>query len=245
LLDPTPSPLLRIDLFLDFDSLLLSDLCLKLYRTTLHLLFTMDELPRPSWMDRENDDSHKAEVEPLLFGTGNLSLHDEDNNHKDQGVDVEQQFGKKADYGAVLTEDSDAEDEGEHEVEHTVITSATSASGSSKQSSKSGKGATKKKAKTKVRQIVITESGKPEIPRPSCLMATFHFIESLGVITCLALMGSQALPLIAVPWQELGVANTCLKVYIALFCVLFVMVEGDVPIRFLRDASFLQSYVRI
>jgi hypothetical protein len=204
----------------------------------------MDELPRPNWMDAENDDSHKAEVEPL-FGTGNLSLHDEVDNHD---FDVEQQPGKKTDYGAIATEasDSDDEDEEDHDVEHTVISSATSASGSSKQSSKSGLwGTTKKKAKMKTREIVITESGKPEIPRPSCLMASFHSIESLGVITCLALMASQVMPLIAIPWSELGVANICLKVYIGLFCVLFVLIEWDVPIGFLKHASFLQAYVCI
>jgi hypothetical protein len=76
-------------------------------------------------------------------------------------------------------------------------------------------------------------------------MATFHFIESLGVITCLALMGSQVIPLIVVPWSELGLANICLKAYIGLFCVLFVFIEWDVPLGFLRDASFLQTYVRI
>lgn len=199
-------------------------------------------------MDAENDDSHKAEIEPL-FGTGNLSLHDGEGdsnikNNKERTIDVEQPSGKPASYGAVSTEQSDDEDEDEHEVEHTVITTATSASGgSSKVSSKAGN--KKKQPKKVVRQIVITESGKPEMPRPNCLMATFHFVESLGVITCLALMASQVIPLVVVPFNELGVANVCLKVYIAVFCVLFVFIEWDAPFRFLRDASFLQTYVRI
>jgi len=35
-----------------------------------------DEDSQPSWLDTENDSSHRKEVEPLLFGTGKLSLKD-------------------------------------------------------------------------------------------------------------------------------------------------------------------------
>lgn len=197
----------------------------------------MDELPRPSWMDAENDDSHKAEVEPLLFGTGNVTL-------EDPKGDVEQ-GSKLAIYGALQNKDNEEEDSDEDEkAERTVIT--TTSASSSKQSSTPSKKAepNKKKKPTKVvGKIVITESGKPEFPRRNFCMAAFSFVESLGVMTCLALMGSQALPLIMYPLDELGIANICLKVYISLFCVLFVLIEWDVPIGFLRDASFLQTYL--
>lgn len=74
-------------------------------------------------------------------------------------------------------------------------------------------------------------------------MASFNLIESLGVITCLALMASQIMPIVIIPLGKLGIANICLKIYISLFCVLFMVVEWDVPVVFLKHASFLQTYV--
>ena len=227
----------------------------------------MEEDKTLSWMEAEKDESHKAEVKPLLFGTGNLSLQDAAN--KGDTFDVEQGPSKVVKYGATAnggdeeddedsddedSDDEDRDDEDDEETagndkaaEKTVITSARSAT-SSKQSSKASKKAPapakKKNPKSKKgRQIAMNESGKPEFPHRNCLMAAFHFIESVGVITCLALMGTQAIPLLMIPLDELGIANICLKIYISLFCILFVLVEWDVPIGFLKDASFLQAYV--
>lgn len=39
-----------------------------------------DEDFEPSWLDTENDQLHRKEVEPLIFGTGKLSLNDPDEN---------------------------------------------------------------------------------------------------------------------------------------------------------------------
>lgn len=39
-----------------------------------------EEDTEPSWLDTENDQLHRKEVEPLLFGTGKLSLSDPDEN---------------------------------------------------------------------------------------------------------------------------------------------------------------------
>lgn len=200
----------------------------------------MDELPRPSWMDAENDESHKAEIEPL-FGTGQLSLQDANSN---EHGDEEKPLTIGARYGAILQQENDTNDESdEEEHEKTVVTSA-STTASSKQSSKSAKPPAKNK-KPRAREIVITETGKPEMPRRNCFMAAFHFIETVGAISSLALMGSQAIPLFFIPMDELGIANICLKIYISLFSLLFVFVEWDAPIRFLREASFLQTYVSI
>lgn len=191
----------------------------------------MDE-ENPKWLDADYDDSHKAEVEPL-FGTGTVSLQDA----TDGDDDVESNFGSKAGkYGAISSQEGDNDDESGAQ-ESTVITAISSAS--SKSAAKNGK------KNTKVRQIVITESGKPEMPRPNCFLAFFNLLEGLAMITCLALMASQIIPFIVVPFKELGWANACLKVYISLFCVLFVLVEWDMPIGFLRDASFLQTYVSV
>lgn len=185
----------------------------------------MDDETTPKWMDAEYDESHKAEIEPL-FGTGKVALQGEDDDD-----DIES--SNPVSYGAVAPRSSD-DDDGSDAHPKTVVTTSSSAS---------SKSVVKKGPKTNVREIVITESGKPEMPRPNCVVAFFNLIEGLGIIVCLALMASQVIPFILIPLDELGLANACLKVYISLFCVLFVLVEFDVPIGFLREASFLQSYV--
>lgn len=180
------------------------------------------EEPAPSWIDPENDESLKAEIEPL-FGTGKIALEDDD-------LEEANVIQQRRAYGAI--NDSDEEDP---KIEETVITTASSAS------SKSGK-ASRGKSKPRVNKIVVTESGKPEMPRPNCLMGIFKFIETVGVVGSLALMTSQVIPLIVIPWDEIGLASLCLKIYVSLFCILFLLVEVDAPVSFLRNAAFLQTY---
>lgn len=174
-------------------------------------------------MDSEHDELHKAEIEPL-FGTGKVSLQGED-------IEADVESSTAVTYGAVSARASD-EESAAHQT--SITTTASSAP---------SKSAVKDSAKKKVREIVITETGKPEMPRPNCLMASFNLIEGLTIMACIALMASQVIPFFFIPLDELGVAGSCLKVYISLFCVLFVLVEWDVPIGFLRQATFLQSYV--
>ena len=188
----------------------------------------MDDSKRPKWMDSEYDDTHKEEIKPL-FGTGKVSLQGEGDNDDDL------ESSRGVSYGAVAASDDD-----ESDARQTTVISAGS-SGSVK--SVLVKKASKNTNNNKVREIVITETGKPEMPRPNCLVASFKFIETVGFIVCLALLASQVIPFVLVPLDELGVANSCLKVYISLFSLLFALLECDVPITFLREASFLQNYV--
>ena len=95
---------------------------------------------------------------------------------------------------------------------------------------------------SKIREIVVTESGKPEAPRRNCILGSFYFIEGFGVITSLCLMATQILPLFFLSMKEIGLAEMVQKVYVTLFCFLFLLVEWDVPVAFLKDASFLQAY---
>jgi hypothetical protein len=164
--------------------------------------------------------SHKAEVAPL-FGTGPVSLLDNgDDEHFEP--DIEQKGVRT--YGSI---DTFTNDDNDNHADPSVVTAVSSAS--SKQSKKMGK-------------IVITESGKPETPQQRFLLAAFYSIESFGVITSLTLMATQIMPIVLIPLDQIGVMSLCLKVYVSMFCVLFILVEWDVPIGFLRDASFLQTY---
>ena len=188
--------------------------------------------PPPSWIDPENDDSHKAEIAPL-FGTGKIALQDREYEDEIEASDEDDVILQPKSYGAI----GDHDDEDPY-IEETVITAV------SNESSKSGKASRRKsKPKPRVSKIVVTESGKPEMPRRNCLMGVFKFIETIGAVGSLALMASQVIPLIVVSWDEIGLASLCLKIYVSLFCVLFLLVEMDVPISFLRNAAFLQTYV--
>jgi hypothetical protein len=71
---------------------------------------------------------------------------------------------------------------------------------------------------------------------------SFYFIEGFGVITSLCLLATQILPLFFLTMKQIGVLEMVQKVYVTLFCLLFLLVECDVPVAFLKDASFLQTY---
>jgi len=209
----------------------------------------------PRWMDSDYDESHKAEIEPL-FGTGKVALQgegDEEGDIESKSVNVS--------YGSVApsSEDDDSDDDDDDDEEEMVVeekpkvllksvAKPTTNTASRKlrnllTATKSKTSSSTTKTKKKVREIVITERGKPEMPRPSCLVACFKFIEGFCIIVCMGLLASQIIPFFFIPLEELGLANACLKFYISLFCILFALVEGNVPIGPIRDASFLQTYV--
>jgi hypothetical protein len=59
-----------------------------------------DQEEQPAWLNTENDDQHRAEVEPLLFGTGPLDLVDpqqEDDGEQHHGDDNGNEFEDESD----------------------------------------------------------------------------------------------------------------------------------------------------
>jgi hypothetical protein len=54
-----------------------------------------DHEEQPTWLNTENDDQHRAEITPLLFGAGpvNLADHQEEEMDEDDDDDVQQQHG--------------------------------------------------------------------------------------------------------------------------------------------------------
>jgi hypothetical protein len=162
--------------------------------------------------------SHQEEVAPL-FGTGALSLLDDsDEENPGQTSTIKQATGSN--YGTINSEDD----------ETASPSAATGTTAGSATSSKKGN------------KIVILESGKPERPPRNCFLVVFHFIEAFGVVTSLCLMATQAMPIVLIPLSDIGAMSLVLKIYISLFCFLFVLLEWDAPIPFLRDATFLQKF---
>ena len=88
----------------------------------------------------------------------------------------------------------------------------------------------------------LVADGKPETPRRKFLLDVFFFIEGFGVVTSLCLMTTQIIPMILIPIHDLGVFSFILKIYVSLFCLLFLLLEWDISIVFLRNATFLQNY---
>jgi hypothetical protein len=166
--------------------------------------------------------SHKAETAPL-FGTGSLSLVD-----KNEEQDAENP-NKTTTYGA--TDNKDTPSDEEDADAFTEVTADFSSSASP----------TKKKSKKGVAEL--SSGQKPGMPRRDCLLSVFQFMESFGVLTSLSLMATQILPIILIPFNEIGVMSLVLKVYVSVFCLLFILVEWDLPILFLRNAQFLQAYL--
>jgi hypothetical protein len=125
-----------------------------------------EDVNNPSWMDEDNDGDHRSEVTPL-FGTGKLSLQDK----------VEEKQDKKSPknrYGAV----EESKDE-ESQVEKPSVVSTASTNDDSTSN------------KQQPRTVLLTESGKPDIPRRNYILDAFSFVEWFGVVTSLCLMATQ------------------------------------------------------
>ena len=63
------------------------------------------------------------------------------------------------------------------------------------------------------------------------------------MVSSLGLLATQIIPLFVAPFKEQGYFDLALKVYISLFCLLFILVEFDAPVPFIRNSQLLQSYL--
>lgn len=180
-----------------------------------------------------------------MFGTGQLSLM-EDPPDAETGLNSptesksEDALASPANYGA-----TDNEEKEEGEGDHTVITNVSNAS--SKQTASLASTATsnadKPAAKSNGKEESPSKLKKPKPPGRFYLLEGFRLIETWGVITSLLLLSSQLIPLFFLTPAEIGLTSMCLKLYLSLFCILFVVVEWDLPVGFLRGSPFLQTYV--
>jgi len=171
-----------------------------------------DEDTEPSWLDEVNDENHS-----LLFGgSANPSL---------QGGDEEEQSQRsRKSYGATARDDDD------DDVGKTAITEFSHASSA-------------KKSDASDDDDEIQGGNKSQEPRRNVVLAAFNFIEGFGIVASVSLLLTQLLPLFfAFSVNQHGITDLVLKFYISIFCILFILVENDTPIPFIKNSTILQNY---
>ena len=88
----------------------------------------------------------------------------------------------------------------------------------------------------------IQDDNTSQEPRRNVVLAAFNFIEGFGIVASISLLLTQLMPLFFAPVDEHGITDLVLKFYISIFCVLFIMVENDTPIPFIKKSTILQNY---
>lgn len=213
-----------------------------------------EEEREPLWLSHENDHIHQTrvndETEPL-FGSGKLPLEGEAKEETtpfSEG-DVESQ----ANYGSIKKGDDKAP---------SVASSKTPSSSRNKGGSKK---ATKAKQKQKrgsppPKSIFDEESDKdidenssvtdtlnldtkPHIPGRNWCLDSFRVISGVTVIASLGLLATQLIPLCLGGLTGQGYFDLALKVYVIMFCILFLLVESDSPVPFIRNSQLLNNYI--
>lgn len=69
-----------------------------------------------------------------------------------------------------------------------------------------------------------------------------QWIEAFAIFCCITLMITQIFPMFFIPMAEVNPGGIVLKFYISIFCIVFIMVEYDAPVPFLKDSRILQNY---
>jgi len=227
---------------------------------------TDDEDNEPSWLDTENDEVHRKEVEPLLFGKGNVDLTDPEDESDDKASgsddasDADTSKASKSTkpstkgYGSTDTSDQTAPSF------WTIKSKATSPKEDSNDDDddndddpnkdkdddweNGGSNDGDEEAGVMDDEEFYKRTGRPSKPTRHWIVRIFFTVENIAITTNLALLVSQALPLVVLPWGESEPGYLALKIYLCVFALLFLCVEIDHPaIPFLRKASFLKTYV--
>lgn len=170
---------------------------------------------------------HREETAPLLFGDGSIDLQDPDSPvkaAKTKGPPKDVLANNKK-YGSVHVDDDDNDEE-----------RATSTVAS-------------RSVRTETSDTLTKAAimAKPHVPSQNPCLWLFHLLQGIGVIVCLCLLTTQILPLVLIPRKEImdriGPLAIALKAYISLFCILFMLVESDLPVPFVRSSNLLQRYM--
>ncbi|CAJ1941994.1 unnamed protein product [Cylindrotheca closterium] len=88
-----------------------------------------------------------------------------------------------------------------------------------------------------------TAGGTLEGPRKNIVLYVFHWIEAFAICCCVALMITQVFPLFFIPLDKINPGAIVLKIYISIFCGVFILVEYDAAVPFLKDSQILQNYL--
>lgn len=162
-----------------------------------------------------------------LFGTGDLSLQDPE----DPKSPAKTESTKSKKYGSVHEEEDDEETskkknaskkDDDEDDEHATTVSKSSAS-------------------------AALISNKPHVPPQNACLWLFHLLQGIGVVASLCLFATQIIPICIIPRHDIlskiGILSLALKLYIACFCVVFIIVESDLPVPFVRTSALLQRFL--
>lgn len=209
----------------------------------------------PSWLDTENDKTHRQEVQPLLFGTGKLTLKDPTPEKALKFGDGHQQQNPNDDNDAIGSNKSKPKPKSYGTTNNrsslwtiqTALTEPTNTTTNEGDNSvKDSQGLSKEGDDADDYATVITVnniSGRPDRPKREWPVKVFFFIEVYALLTCTLLLISQLLPIIFIPLSEFSFGYFALKIYMCIFSIIFIIVEIDHPFfTFINRAVFLTTF---
>jgi hypothetical protein len=101
-------------------------------------------------------------------------------------------------------------------------------------------------AKNTLKQV-DPETLKPHRPNQNACLWMFHLLAGISTAAAICLLITQLLPFFLVKFADIpariGILSTALKLYISLFCILFVLTETGAPVGFIRNSALLQTYL--
>jgi len=163
-----------------------------------------------------------------LFGDGGLNLQDpSEEKSTTTSTTASSKEQTKKNYGALSPPSDDANTEEEKLEEGVVLLNEDEAA----------------YVKTK---MVDPETLKPHKPGQNPCLWLFHWLEGVSTVAAFCLLVTQILPFFLVRFrdipQRIGVLNMALKVYISLFCVLFIFNETEAPVPLVRRSALLKPF---
>lgn len=187
----------------------------------------------PLWLSSANDHIHEARVEeaeePALFGTGKLSLKGEvSDDFPSPRIDIES-YGSMAD----------------------SVASSSKTPASKKKPASSVFDAPDSDAEVDDQSSVTEEDSKitaaletkPHMPKRICCLEFFRIFSGVVVTAFLGLLVTQIIPLWLGGVKSQTYFDLALKGYVTLFCLVFILVEVNAPLPFLRDSDLLQTFL--
>jgi hypothetical protein len=97
---------------------------------------------------------------------------------------------------------------------------------------------TKKRAKKK--HVRVSESLHEILvnrPHRPCCLHVFIFIEIVAILASLNLLITEIIPIIIAPPSKIGYLSLALRCYLSCFCLVFISVELEIPVPFIKDSK--------
>lgn len=79
-------------------------------------------------------------------------------------------------------------------------------------------------------------------PRPNPCLLVFYFVSCVAVVASLCLLATQIIPII-IAYPDVDFLRFALRVYVAFFCIVFLLVEVQAPLAFLENNKTFQNYI--